>query len=128
MNNSSREEAKRRYRQNEIQILKDQWFQQDLREAEMNDQLEGLPLLPNLRNMLLYEHDLSQQKRREIQLNIDLRRTQAERKAEELKRKMRQQQIADLQEIWREQDMREAKAMAEAERLVRDLSVANQLF
>ena len=38
MQNMSREEAKRVFRANEIRILKDQWFQQDLREAEMKSQ------------------------------------------------------------------------------------------
>lgn len=122
MNDWNREEAKRWYRQNEIRILKDQWFQQDLREAEMKAQLENLPLVPNLNNKPLFENGSILQNRQQIQLNLDLRRREVEREASELKRKMRSQQIEDLQKMWLEQDMREAKAKAEAERFFRNLN------
>ena len=122
MNDWNREEAKRWFRQNEIRILKDQWFQQDLREAEIKAQLEKLPLVPNLSNQPLFENGPIRQNRRQIQFNLNLKQREAEREASELKRKMRSQQIEDLQKIWLEQDMREAKAKAEAERFFRNLN------
>ena len=122
MNDWNREEAKRWFRQNEIRILKDQWFQQDLREAEMKAQLEKLPLVPNLSNQPLFENGPIRQNRRQIQFNLNLKQREAEREASELKRKMRSQQIADLQKIWHEQDRREAKAKAEAEKFFCNLS------
>lgn len=125
MNNSTREAAKKQYRQHEVLMLKEQWFQQDLQEAEMKKQLGGLPLLPNLRNELLFENDLTQQERLQIQLYFERQLQEAERKATEYRRKMRHQQIADLQKTWLEQDRREAKAKADAERFLRDLSVTN---
>ena len=121
MNDLNREEAKRWYRQNELRILNDQWFQQDLREAEMKTQLDKLPLLPNLHKPL-FENGSASQNRQKIQSNFDLKRREAERKATEFKRKMRNQQIESLQKSWFEQDIREAKALAEAERIFRDLN------
>ena len=96
MQHMSREEAKKVFRANEIRILKDQWFQQDLREAEMKAQLEKLPLVPNLNNKPLFENGPIRQNRRQIQFNLNLKQREAEREASELKRKMRSQQIADL--------------------------------
>jgi hypothetical protein len=121
MNDWNRVEAKRWFRENEIRILRDQWFQQDLREAEMKTQLGKLPLLPNLRNKPLFENGPALQNRQRIQLNLDLRQMEAERKATEFKRKMRNQQIENLQRLWLEQDMCEAKAKAEAEKFFLDL-------
>ena len=115
MNDWNRVEAKRWFRENEIRILRDQWFQQDLREAEMKTQLGKLPLLPNLRNKPLFENGPALQNRQRIQLNLDLRQMEAERKATEFKRKMRNQQIENLQRLWLEQDMCEAKGTAALE-------------
>ena len=128
MNDWQREEAKRSYRQNEIRILRDQWFQQDLREAEMNNRLDSLSPLPNLHNKPLHKNDCAQQKRQNIQLNLDLMRMEAERKTTEFKRNMRNQHIENLQKIWLEQDMREAKVKAEAERFFRDLNGLKKPF
>lgn len=128
MENWNREEAKREFRQNEIRILKDQWFQQDLREAEMKERLECLPLLPNIRHRPLVKSDRTQQNRQKIQLNLHLKQMEAEKTATEFKRKMRHQQIENLQKIWLEQDMQEAQAKAEAKSFFCDLSVSEQSF
>ena len=128
MNDWNREETKRSFRQNEIRILRDQWFQQDLREAEMKTRLDKMPLLPNLQNRPLIENNNASQNRQRIQLNLDLRRREAEKNATEFKLKMRNQQIENLQKIWLEQDMCEANAKADAERFFHDLNGSKSLF
>ena len=116
MQNMSREEAKRVFRANEIRILKDQWFQQDLREAEMKNQLDQLDPLSNFRD------------RQKIHINLDLQRKEADRRAAECKRKTRMRQLESLQNMWREQDRREAAAQAEAHRIFRELNGLKQPF
>jgi hypothetical protein len=116
MQHMSREEAKKVFRANEIRILKDQWFQQDLREAEMRSQLDQLDPLSNFH------------KRQQIHMHPDLQGKEADRKAAEFKRKTRMQQLEGLQKMWREQDRREAAAQAEAHRIFRELNGLKQPF